>query len=120
MALSCSEFCDQDSACTNGQCNLYSNLCVTSGQVTGPGGVGAACTGSKDCKSGGCFEGACTSRCDARSQRCPDGAVCVQVPSGGDVGICSLPCASDHDCIGTGVPVCTSFPEGGKFCFFSI
>jgi hypothetical protein len=98
----CFEYCEAPADCRSGRCNPYSGLCLEDGDVITGGGVGAPCSVDKDCRSGACLQHACSSLCDTDAQSCPDGAACIS-------SLCRVPCHSDTDCAGLGVPSCSDF-----------
>ncbi|MFM2416083.1 MAG: hypothetical protein RL385_806 [Pseudomonadota bacterium] len=101
----CFAFCDEDSDCNSGRCNLYSNGCIASGAQVQGGGVDAACDVDAQCLSNRCAGGLCETTCDPEFQRCPEGAHC------GEDGRCALLCErcdGDSAC-DIGLPaLCTS------------
>jgi hypothetical protein len=82
----CVSFCDEDSDCDSGVCNLHSHDCLSPGATPQGLGLNAACDVEADCLSNNCQDGICVSTCDPEFQRCPEGAHC------GDDSRCELLC----------------------------
>jgi hypothetical protein len=104
--------CSEDSPCTNGTDACVDGRCVAGEGVDG--GLGTACTGNAQCKSGQCAsDGAgssyCVESCDPSKDGCPGDFGCITSGTG---GVC-WPGAGD----GGG---CSSGDARGNVIFFGI
>jgi hypothetical protein len=96
----CKPFCDEDSDCESGSCNLYSGDCLEDGQRPKGGGLGAACTEKGECRSNYCSEGECVTICSPRLQHCPEGGYCTKEGRCVEANACSMDagCGADASC----------------------
>ncbi|MEZ4448175.1 MAG: hypothetical protein R3B09_01765 [Nannocystaceae bacterium] len=101
--------CEEDKDCERDlQCQ---------GRTFSPGIEGfqcsAYCANDAECDGGVCYASTfCARECDATSPDCPDGTVCAGLGDGA-LSYCVLPCSSDEDCSGSGLPFC---PTPGGAC----
>jgi hypothetical protein len=99
--------CTVDADCGgNGQI-CFQSACIAGQNATG--GLGAACTGNSDCKSGQCGDDGtnklCVIPCDLDAAACPTGFTCLD-DGNGSTGVCWLG--------GGGSSGCATGPGGDK------
>jgi hypothetical protein len=74
----CFPFCDENTDCESGNCNIYSNTCLASAEEPTGAGLNAECAENGECRSNYCVKGKCQTGCDVEAPHCPEGGMCVK------------------------------------------